>query len=106
MTRHGAAVVAALFCLGLPLTARSDSPARVEIKDFAFGPVRITVERGGTVTWTNADKVGHSVVVAAGSVRSAVLNTGQTFSTRFETAGTFGYICGVHAYMTGQIEVR
>lgn len=106
MKRHGAAVVAALFCLSLPLAARSDSPARVEIKDFAFGPVRITVERGGTVTWTNADKVGHSVVLAADSVRSGVLNTGQTFSKRFETVGTFGYVCGVHSYMTGQIEVQ
>lgn len=106
MTRCGAASLVALFGLGLPLAARSDTPGRVEVKGFAFGPTRITAARGETVTWTNDDKVGHSVVFAATGVRSAVLSNGQIFSVRFDTAGTFGYICGVHSYMTGQVEVR
>jgi plastocyanin len=92
--------------LALPLTARSDGPGRIDMRDFAFTPAALAVVRGATVTWTNTDKVGHSVVFGTPGVRSAVLASGQAFSTRFDTAGSFTYVCGVHSYMSGRIDVR
>ena len=34
------------------------------------------------------------------------MSKGQTFSHRFDQAGTFAYVCGVHAYMKGQVVVK
>lgn len=81
-------------------------PSAVTIKDFAFGAGTLTVSKGATVTWTNADPFGHSVVSNDKSFMSEKLQSGTTFQHTFDTAGTFTYICGIHPSMTGTVVVN
>ena len=78
----------------------------VTIQDFAFAPASLTVKAGTTVTWTNQDSAGHSVKWADGTATSATLGTGASYTRTFTTAGTFTYICGIHASMHGTIVVN
>ena len=85
----------------------ADAPtsAAVTIADFAFGPPEITVAAGTTVTWSNDDSVSHTVDATDDSFVTDPLGDGATFSHTFDTAGTFGYICGIHPSMSGTVVV-
>jgi plastocyanin len=99
----------------------SASPAggtAVTIRDFAFGPDKLEVPVGSTVTWTNEDGVQHTVTSAesddvdaatTGLFDSGLLSQGDTFSFTFEEAGTYYYLCTPHASMPSmhaEIEVE
>jgi plastocyanin len=86
-------------------TAAPAGTPRVSISAFAFHDAELTVEVGETVTWTNDDNIGHSVVATDRSFISDTLRTGQTFTHTFDAAGTFTYICAIHPQMTGTITV-
>ena len=77
------------------------TPSAVGIADFAFDPPDLTVPAGTEVTWTNGDRVPHSVVADDGAFESETLDTGATFSTTFDTPGTFTYVCGIHGSHAG-----
>ncbi len=81
-------------------------PGAVTIKEFAFGTGTLTVSKGATVTWTNADSFGHSVVANDKSFMSEKLPSQTAFEHTFDTAGTFTYICGIHPSMTGTVVVN
>jgi plastocyanin len=78
----------------------------VEIVDFSFDPADLTVDVGATVTWTNEDPTTHSVVGAGGAFASPDIAPGTNFSTTFDQAGTFEYVCGIHPSMTGTVTVE
>ena len=79
----------------------------VVIDNFSFSPQTFTVPVGTTVTWTNHDKVGHTVTSADNQFKkSPVLKTGERFSNTFATAGTYSYFCSIHHRMTGKIIVN
>jgi plastocyanin len=79
--------------------------AVVTIKGFAFSPAALVVKAGATVTWTNQDTDAHTVTSqhAGGPLTSAVLSTGQSYSYRFTTPGTYAYLCTIHPYMTATV---
>jgi plastocyanin len=81
------------------------APSAVGIAGFAFDPAELTVAAGTEVTWTNGENVPHSVVATDGAFESDTLDAGATFSTTFETPGTFTYVCGIHSSMQGTITV-
>jgi len=91
-----------------PGLVRAQSPAvTVKIDNFAFDAQTVTVAPGSTVTWVNDDDAPHTVVAEDGkSFRSRTLDTGDTFSFTFMSAGTFGYFCSVHPHMTGKVVVK
>ena len=95
-----------LACLVIPAVARSDASAQLKIDNFKFGPDKLTVTKGTDVTWTNQDDIPHSIVLTALGIRSQVLDTDKTFSYRFDKAGTFSYVCGLHPFMHGQVVVK
>jgi plastocyanin len=97
-----------LLAAGLivPAAAWSDVDAQVKIDNFTFGPGKLTVDKGSEVTWTNQDDIPHSIVVGALGVHSKALDTDKAFSYRFDKAGTFSYVCGLHPQMHGQIVVK
>ncbi len=77
----------------------------VTIKDFAFAPGDATVAAGTTVTWSNNDNATHRIKSGDGSFDSKDLKNGDTFEHKFDTAGTFEYVCGIHPSMKGTITV-
>lgn len=82
---------------------QENGAADVTIVDFAYSPLDISVDIGTTVIWTNQDAVQHTVT--GDDFSSGTLNSGDTFSHTFETAGTFEYTCSFHPQMKGRVIV-
>lgn len=81
-------------------------PTDVAIAGFAFGPGTTKIASGQKITWTNADDTPHQISVTGGDGRrSDLILKGQSATLQFDTAGTFGYVCGLHPVMKGTIEV-
>jgi plastocyanin len=79
----------------------------VEVKDFAFNPPEITVPVGGSVTWTNQDTAPHTATgLDREALQSGAIESGQSFTQAFETAGTIEYFCEFHPNMKGSIVVE
>jgi plastocyanin len=85
---------------------------KVQMKDIAFQPADATVSKGGSVTWTNDESVGHDVTKTAGpgpdfkSGSPGALAEGDTFTQKFNTPGTVKYVCTVHPGMEGTVVVK
>ena len=108
--RSRAATKAAAFVLLAGMLAAATAAMAADstpviIQSFAFSPQDVTVPVGTAVTWTNRDQEIHQVVSATKAFRSEALDTGDTFSYTFTTAGTFQYTCTLHPHMTGTIHV-
>lgn len=103
---RGAFAAALLLALAsaLPGTARA-AQLEVKIDNFTFGPQKLTVKVGDTVTWINGDDIPHTVV-STGHFRSKALDTEDKYSFTFTTPGTFEYFCGLHPHMQGSIVVE
>lgn len=101
-----------LLCLALGIATiaawgvRAESGKMfVKIDNFTFLPGVLTIAKGTEVIWTNEDDIPHSVLAVGTSIRSKPLDTDQTFAYKFDKAGTFNYICGLHPHMKGKIIV-
>lgn len=79
--------------------------AKVEIVDFAYAPVAVTVQTGGKVTWLNQDSTEHTATLDDGSFSTGDLAEGKLKSEPFKTAGTYAYHCEIHPQMKGTVEV-
>jgi plastocyanin len=68
----------------------------------------MTVKVGSTVRWVNADDHPHRIEFAdkTFSTSAFLLGASQSFSQRFDRAGTFDYDCTIHPYMQGTITVE
>jgi plastocyanin len=77
----------------------------ITIQNFAFNPPSVTIKVGTTVRWTNLDSVTHSVASDTGLWDSGGIAQGESYTRVFDTAGTFGYYCGIHPTMKGAILV-
>jgi plastocyanin len=87
------------------VAAAKSGPTEVAINGFAFGPGKITVEAGQSITWTNADDTPHQISLVGKPQRSDVMLKGQAATLKFDEAGNIDYICGLHPTMKGTIEV-
>jgi plastocyanin len=83
----------------------------VTMKDIAFDPDTITIEKGTVVKWTNEDSVGHDVTKSGGvgpefsSGDAGGMQQGDTYEEKIKTPGKIEYVCTVHPNMTGTINV-
>jgi plastocyanin len=82
------------------------NPAAVRIDNFNFTPPTLVVAPGTTVTWTNADDSPHTVREKDGKLKSAALDTDDTFSQTFTAPGEYEYFCSIHPRMVGKIVVK
>jgi plastocyanin len=90
-----------------PIAAQSaPTPTIVLASDFMFSPASLTVQAGSSVTWTNKDDEPHTVVSDSGLFRSGALDTGESFSFKFDKPGTYRYTCSIHPRMVGTILVQ
>jgi plastocyanin len=91
----------------------------VQINANAFAPENINIKEGDTIRWRaneyyNNSGTGepHSIISddvdAGGSPlwsSGGTINLGSTYTRTFDTAGTYGYSCGVHSWMQGNVTV-
>lgn len=89
-----------------PLMAAGQD-VKITIDNFTFTPPEITVPVGAVVTWINHDDIPHSIVAGdKKAFRSKALDTDDSYSFTFASAGTFDYFCGLHPHMTGKVIVK
>jgi plastocyanin len=92
--------------LAVAAVEAQDTTNSITIDNFTFTPPEMTVAVGTTVKWVNHDDIPHSVVNKDKVFRSKALDTDDSFSYTFASAGTFEYFCGLHPHMTGKIIVK
>jgi plastocyanin len=109
----GAIGATALLAAGLPslgatggVVDAATKAVTVKIDNFAFAPPDLTVAAGTTVTWKNDDGEVHRVADDHNAFSSAALDTDDSFSHTFATAGVYHYFCTIHPYMVGKIVVK
>lgn len=74
--------------------------------DKSYQPNPIELPIWGSVSWTNDDRISHSVTAIEGEFDSGILRPDEVFEHAFEKAGGFGYYCMLHPSMTGRVVVR
>lgn len=88
-------------------TCTGGSTVTVDVGDFVFDPTPVEIERCDSVVWTNAHNQAHTST-GQGEQR---WNTGNiqpgddSEPVVFERSGTFSYICALHPFMKGSVEV-
>jgi plastocyanin len=100
--------LAALLACGLAENAAgraATGAVTVVIDHFAFTPAEITIEAGTIVEWVNHDQTIHNIILTTARVSSPGMDTGDHYTFRFDTAGDYPYLCGLHPHMTGMIHV-
>ena len=97
-------VIGAMLAFGA--VAAQDATNVVTIDNFTFSPKEITVAVGTTVKWVNHDDIPHTVVEKNTTFRSKALDTDDSYSFTFTSAGEFDYFCGLHPHMVGKIIVQ
>jgi plastocyanin len=74
----------------------------VAVSDNRFTPSKLTVVAGSTVTWNWTGGTDHNVV---GEGFESDTQSSGAFEHRFDTPGTYGYVCTLHAGMNGKVAV-
>jgi plastocyanin len=123
-------LAALLFLLAAVTTAACGGDAKetakaapadntVTMRLIAFRPDKLTVTAGTTVTWSQKDAGVHTVTSGTvlqggggvteqpdGKFASEQIATGDTFTFKFDEAGTYPYFCEIHpATMRGEVRV-
>lgn len=96
-------VLAGGFSVVTPPATAAD--VGVAVIDDDFQPAVIAIAPGDVVTWTNTGVRVHNVVAVDGLWTSPRLPSGDTFSRSFDTPGSFAYLCTIHPWMAGRVEV-
>ena len=96
-------VVGAMLAFG---TFAAEEANVITVDNFTFTPPELTVAVGTTVKWLNHDDIPHNVVEKNKAFRSKVLDTDDSYSFTFASAGTFDYFCGLHPHMVGKVIVK
>ena len=110
-------ILVAAACSSTSVTTPVVTPAanQVFMQGSAFTPATRTVTAGTTVQWVNMDGTTHTVTSSAVPVGASAISSGNvagsgTFSTTFNTPGTYAYYCVFHgspgAGMHGTIVVN
>jgi plastocyanin len=101
-------LAAAMLAAALAVTAVvvAAGPVSVEIRDFEYGPPRLTVSAGTKVTWTNHDEETHTITSTTGAFGSTGLSHEETFTQTFTRPGTYAYFCALHPQMRATVVVR
>ncbi|HXV66688.1 MAG TPA: PEFG-CTERM sorting domain-containing protein [Nitrosopumilaceae archaeon] len=89
-------------------------PGCEKTADGCYIPMKVTVDVGGEVTWTNNDSAAHTVTSGTakdgpdGKFDSSLFMAGKTFSVKFTDyePGTVPYFCMVHPWMVGEVIVQ
>ena len=83
----------------------------VKIDKLKYDPAEVTIKAGQTVTWINAEAMPHNIAFQAGVIGDAKLDGAmmkkdQSYSVKFNDAGTYDYHCTPHPFMKGKVIVE
>jgi plastocyanin len=78
----------------------------IVLKNFHFSPMSLTIPAGTAVTWQNLDGEPHTVVSIEGLFRSGGLDQNEVYTFKFDSPGTYRFVCSIHPQMTGTIIVK
>ncbi|MEW5985503.1 MAG: plastocyanin/azurin family copper-binding protein [Chloroflexota bacterium] len=84
-----------------PTAEPAPAPVTVNMLDFTYDPLQLTVPAGTTVTWVNAGQFEHSATADDGSFDTGLFAAGGQASVTFTTPGTFAYYCILHGTAGG-----
>ena len=87
----GLAAAGAAAAIAAPAAAGG---ATVKVSDYKFTAKTVHIKKGATVTWKWAGSDPHNVT--GHGFKSKTQSTG-TFRHRFTKAGTYKYVCTIHA---------
>jgi plastocyanin len=96
------AAVAALAVAG-PAGAATKT---INIFGSTFSPKTTTITEGDTVTWVNKDNANHQILADKGQFVSPILRPKQSYSFRFNAAGTYTYKDELNTKLKGTITVK
>jgi plastocyanin len=98
-------VLVATLLIGASALAES---ATIAVGHNRLTPNQLTVEAGTTVTFENQDAMpgGHTIVADDGSFQSPALAKGQTWSHKFDEAGTYPFSIKEHPSAKGSVTVK
>jgi plastocyanin len=102
-------VLGAMLALGTVAAqdaTKKDAGSEITIDNFTFTPKELMVVVGTTVKWVNHDDIPHTVVEKKTNFRSKALDTDESYSFTFASAGKFDYFCGLHPHMVGKVIVK
>lgn len=88
-----------------PSPPPTDTGVVVVITDNQFTPASISVPAGRIVRWLNQGSQVHTVTANDASFNSGGIAAGGNFQRTFPAAGTFPYLCTIHAGMSGSVTV-
>ena len=78
--------------------ARAPMTVDVSMQDFQFSPNATTIAVGDTIRWTNKGNAPHNTTADSGVWASKqLMNSGETYTFTFKSAGTYTYKCTLHA---------
>ena len=77
----------------------------IQMNANSFFPQTHTVTAGTSVRWVNSSQVDHTVTSTDGFF-DEFLAPGEEFIYTFSTAGTYNYVCTIHAGMAGIVIVE
>ncbi|HSZ74586.1 MAG TPA: cupredoxin family copper-binding protein [Rhizomicrobium sp.] len=103
------ALALALLLLGFggaSAQQRQPQTTVVQIKNFDFSPMDITIKAGSSVTWKNLDGEPHTVTSVDGLFRSGAIDQDETFTFKFDKPGVYKYLCSIHPRMRATITVN
>jgi plastocyanin len=89
---------------GYGIAPTAPAGTSVRMAGSRFEPATITIAPGQTVRWFNDDTAPHTVTAIDGSWDSGDLSPGGSFERRFDTQGTYPYVCRYHPWMTGKVQ--
>jgi plastocyanin len=89
---------------GTPTGHRGAAGVEVEIRNFAYHPSPLRIDRGTKVTFVNRDGAAHDAT-RRGSFGTGLLRPGEAATVRFAHRGTFPYVCSLHPGMRGKVVV-
>lgn len=90
---------------GLAPSGEAVRAAKVRIVEYFYGPDPVRIQVGGKVIWQNDDPVPHTATAEDGSFDTGPIEHGKLKPETFKQAGTYRYVCEIHPWMHGTVEV-
>jgi len=87
-------------------SAGNELAGTVSMLTSAYAPAHTDVLIGDTLGWSNDSVRAHTVAAQNGGWSSPRVYSGESFSHRFDAAGSEPYYCTLHVFMRGVVDVH